>query len=156
MPLDEQKFAFYHSKLPIDRHNLDVELIEQHILYLQLSDLMVDASYQKDQAKELLTRTDARLYEQIASALEKPTDAKVMNKLVQHPEHIEAATIWLSEKQVYDRWAGMFEAYRQRASMLKYLTELITAGYYSTPSRGDATSLDEARATRTRRRVVMD
>lgn len=156
MPFDDSKYAFYHSKLPIDRYNLDEALIEQHILYLQLSDLMVDASYRRDQAKEQLTRIDARLYEQIAGTLEKPTDAKVMNKLVQHPEHIEASAELLSEKLVYDRWAGMFEAYRQRASMLKYLTELIAAGYYSTPSRGETTTLDEARAPRTRRRVVTD
>ena len=54
----------------------------------------------------------------------------------------------------------MYEAYRQRASMLKYLTELVAAGYYSSPSKTGTTSLEEARApvaaARSRKRLASD
>ena len=131
----------YRAHLKIDRGRLDDMLVEQPVLFHDVSDAYALAVSQRDMAREDQKRVSARAVGAVREALSvegiKPTVSLTDERLEQNESHIEARDRYKSAAMRADRLLALKEAFQQRSYMLKDLAGLYTASYYQTPHAVD-------------------
>lgn len=140
------------SRLRIDKHRLDDELIEQASLYFEVSEQQVLAVAQRDALKEEVSTVDAELDSIVRKELEKKsakyTEAMVKGGIAQHKHHLAAFDAYVAAKQKADKLTGLLESFRQRGQMLRELCGLYSTNYFNRDSVAASAPVTEARANR--------
>jgi hypothetical protein len=141
--------------LPIDKLNLDEELIKQPVLFYQISDEYARLCQLRDTKKEILADVDAELDSQLRmNNSEKLTENKIKNMVQMHPAHKEAFIAFNEAKYQADRVAAIKEAFHTRAYMLRDLVQLFITGYFQDDSVKDTTSTSELKYSANRVRLA--
>ena len=140
------KIEQLRSKLLIDKHNLDDELIHQPMLLFEVSDGAIEASAERDLRKEELAMVDARLDTEVRRDLsisgEKFTEAMVKSGVLLHKDHQAASDAFYAAKERADTLGALKEAFQQRGYMLRDLASLAVANYYEYSSVQGTSSTD--------------
>ena len=128
----------YRDLIPIKKHQLDQELEVQADLMLRISDAKVRAASRMHAAKDDLSTVEARVYMRIREGGVKYTADETSSRVQQDDRRYAAWKEFQAARQDYDRWEGLFEAWKQRGFALKVLADLFLGSYYTTISVGAA------------------
>lgn len=124
----------YRKMLYVHRHRLDDELeIQADIMERISSQTVIQNSRQLD-AKDQLSRIEARLVEDA-----KEDDPKLSNPMAEarvrrDPERIKAWQAYQAARAEHEAWQGLLDAWKQRGYAIKTLADLYAANYYSPSS----------------------
>lgn len=128
------ELSFYEKALPIDRHNLDEEVIRQADLFYAVSKQCSGSEKQAAIARDLYYSVKAECAARVRKELEKQnnrvTKEMVDTALGADPENIEARKVYDEKKHNVTEWQALREAVLQRSFMLKELVQLYVAGYF--------------------------
>ena len=122
---------YYKQKLVIDKNNLDDCIIEQPALFQQVSSIYTQKLAERDYAYEQYKKEYARLFVEYKNSGEKLTDKLVDSMILTSPTYVEKRNEFLNKQQEANEWAALKEAYAQRNYMLKELSNLFSASYYT-------------------------
>ena len=122
---------YYKQKLIIDKNNLDDCIIEQPALFQQVSSIYTQRLAERDYAYEQYKKEYARLFVEYKNSGEKLTDKLVDSMILTSPTYVEKRNEFLNKQQEANEWAALKEAYAQRNYMLKELSNLFSASYYT-------------------------
>ncbi len=141
----------WEALLKIDRDDLDSAIIQQPDIFYRVSEAYVTARDSVEVAEENLGRVDAELDLEFRTSAEKKnektTETRIKSQIIIDPRHIGAAELYREAKLATEKLGAMREAFSQRSMMLKELTNLYVAGYFTTSSaRGSAKQQAEAAA----------
>ena len=100
-------------------NNLDMELIEQPMVFFEVADAHAMAVAERDTAEEALARVDAEQDAIIRAYPEKTTEAAIKNKILLSEEHIEAVGVYLEKKKMAARLEGLRKAFEQRSPHIR-------------------------------------
>jgi hypothetical protein len=117
--------------LRIDRNNLDKDVIQQPQLYWEVSRNLTEALDKKDQLKDLMERTFAKISNDIRGEEPKSTESKLKELTTIDPEYQTSRNDYLNAKAIADKWQALKDAFSQRSFMLKELVSLYSANYFS-------------------------
>ena len=136
--MNPPSLADLHKQLEIDKSALDDEVIRQPSLFYMVSEQLVEASAERDAAKEDLAMVDAELDAHWRTALNTGT-ARVTDKAIQShiqtsQRHKDAFIAYLDAKAHADKLLVLKESFQQRSYMLRDLVSLYTANYYEESS----------------------
>ena len=132
------------SRLRIDKHSLDTELIEQSELYYIACEQHVIAVGYRETAKEEQKRVAADLYVVCRKRLAKEdggrvTEARINAEVELHPKFVKARDEYLAAGRESDLWLALKEAMMQRSYALKDLCGLFMSNYFQDNSvRGES------------------
>lgn len=130
----------YREDLQLDKHSLDEHMEEQHLRFEKWCALlteMKDLYYAADQmVKTERARIDSEIRLCEPDSLEgrfglsKLSEAAINGAIERHGDYLETLSLLRAARTRKDLLEGCVEAFRDRRSMLKYLTELYVAQYY--------------------------
>ena len=128
----------YEKEIEIDPEALDIEWLQQPVLFLKYSEAAAQARKEVDFAKEKLDVVRARLDKSIREAPEqygvkKITEAVVANTVLTQDEYREAYKEMVNAKYQADLLTKVVQAFDQRKSALENLVRLYGQGYFSGP-----------------------
>ena len=120
--------------LRIDEHNLETHWVEQPDLFYRVSKNLALVISLRDQAKQDLSETEARVDIKVRRdaevADEKITEKGIESQRKLHPD-VRAATTRHSEYSLLTgEYMALKDAYLQRSYALKELVQLYVANYY--------------------------
>lgn len=123
------------EEVKINKFELDDALEEQPDLYLDWALEHAEAVKEKDAAKGALEKVKSELGIEIRKdpkkyGLDKPTGQAVEDAVIAHATYQEAYETFVGANREANRLSAIREAFDQRRSSLKYLTELWTQNYY--------------------------
>jgi len=129
-----------HKALRIDPNNLDEMMMEHPMLFWSVSEQYVLAASIRDEAKENISITDAKMNSKVRKAIEKEGE-KVTEKLVEariniDPSHIKSVQDHRDAKEKAELWFALKESYQSRGYMLREMASLYVSNYYSAESSG--------------------
>lgn len=131
-------FDQLRSRLAIDKNMLDDEVIRQPSLFYEISELLTDASAERDAAKEELAMVDAELDQYYRTTYakkgEKATESMIKNSVQSDKRHGAAFAEYLALKNKADRLLALKESFSQRSYMLRDLVSLYTSNYFESES----------------------
>src|SRR5688572_7391907 len=128
MPIDVTEFRGY---LRIDKNALDDAVIEQPSLLYAVSEELAAATARRDELKELLATTDAKLDAKYRKDLNgKNTDTAIKNRVQKSQEHSDAFRAFISAKERADVLYALKDAFQARSYALRELCELYVANYF--------------------------
>lgn len=154
--------------LCVNKHRLDDELEIQSQMLHDISEELAEANVKMLGLKESLEVLEAELQQDYRRGDTKKTVAEVNAEILLDSSRQDCHRKYLEAKKEYERWLGLYEAWKQRGYTMKTLSELYTANYFSVDSTGRATDYAanrkvaaEARsqsteAPTTRRRKLVD
>lgn len=135
MPLDADEFRSY---LKIDKNALDDAVIQQSMLYYQVSESYAQAAAERDSLKEALATTDAKLDGEVRKRLTKTdnkfTEGTVKSQIQIDPKHETAFKSYIESKERADILAALRDAFQTRAYMLRDLIQLHVTGFFQETS----------------------
>lgn len=123
-----------HKHLEIDKSALDDEVIRQPSLFYMVCEQLVEASADRDAAKEHLATVDAELDAHFRALPTKTTDKGVLSQVQTSKKHQDAFDDWLAAKTHADKLQVLKDSFQQRSYMLRDLVSLYTANYYQDAS----------------------
>jgi hypothetical protein len=133
------------DSLHIDKHALDEMVCEHPDLYEKVSTRCALACSLRDQQKFILSKTESDVaYERRKEwgvAGVKFTESMVKEVVAVSKELEKETKLYLRYKRDADIWQGVKDAYEQRGRMLRDLTQLYIAGYYTASSTSGKRSL---------------
>lgn len=126
------------AALAIDKHNLDDMVMQQPMLYMDVSEEASKAINVRDSDKVTLKELEAsesvRITSELTACAKKPTAAQVTAS-VTTSEVVKVAKDRLQKSTQEARlWEDLKEAYIQRSHALKELANLAVSGYYQRDS----------------------
>ena len=147
-----EEFAPLRAKLKIGRDSLDDNAIEQSEYYLEACEAHVLAVSQRDAAKENLAVVDARCAQRLRMEWnkngEKFNETMVGDAVQCDPEHTKAFEHHAHMVKRAAILGGIKESFDQRQKMLRELSTLFVAGYFSrTTSRATQRDMDQGKAS---------
>jgi len=122
---------YFKDKLKIDKNNLDGCIIEQPALFQQVSHIYTQKLAERDYAHEQYKREYAKLFVELKNSGQKLTDKLVESMVMVSPSYEEKRDDFLNKQKEVNEWAALKEAYAQRNYMLKELSNLFSANYYT-------------------------
>lgn len=134
------EFTLQQAKngLQIDSDDLDSAIINQSVLFYNVSQELVAAKENRDKLKDALDRIEAELSSDFRIELlenkEKVTEARLKELVINDTEFQHARSNYLKARNLVDSWESMKEAYSQRSFMIRELAHLWAANYYGDPS----------------------
>lgn len=136
--MTNEETAKYHdlkSKLAIDPLRVEDHLIEMPMLVMEAAEYAASASELQDVFDLERKRVRAEVAEIIRVGYgDKPPSETYVNSRIPHdPQYIEAERDYNKASTDAALWKALVDALRAKASSLKHICELITAGYL-TPS----------------------
>ena len=121
------EFEELRSRLLIDKHNLDDELVEHPELLFEASKGMMLAISDRDTQKDYLKQIEGRITSRVAEQDPKAAQWK-------QDRWKEADEEWVDERKKYNRlskkvnqWQALDEAFKQRGYMLNNLARVFAA-----------------------------
>lgn len=139
--------------LVIDRNALDTMLVEQPSLFHRYADAHATAVSQRDYLKEQLAQLYAKLDARIRrdNSGSRITEKFIESEIAIDPDYVAATDELLQAKQSALQMEAAKEAFGQRGWVLRDLTALYIAGYWSQNSVGSRAVTDVAVDERRRR-----
>jgi len=116
--------------LNIDRNLLEEECSRHTTYFSEVAENYTDAVSRRDELKEEKDFINAKQF-LIAKGGEKISDLVATSRAEVSDEYKNVVKLYLKSRKEADEWSAMKEAWQQRASMLKYLSELYISGYFS-------------------------
>lgn len=154
------------TKLKIDEHSLEIELRDYPRLVDEVGQEHVNAISLRDEAKQTLDETEARVDSDIrrdaAVNEEKVTEKDVESQKRLSPTVIKANKRYFELKHLAAQWGVLKEAIEKRSYALSKLVDLYIANYYSEIEKKGSTDLKTIQASRAkselakRRREMVD
>jgi hypothetical protein len=128
----------YKDDVNIDKFSLDNEWINQPKLFCQYAEEAVEASFERDKAKEQLDLVRAVLDGEIRNSpstygLEKVTESAISNVIIQTQKYKEANSYYLECVKKTKILDVARESFDHKKKSLEKLTDLFLAGYWSEP-----------------------
>jgi hypothetical protein len=128
----------YEQDLKIDETSLDVEWLDQPVLFMKYARHSAEKEKEKDEAKEELELTKAELDKEIRSfpdrfGIEKITDKVVENTILLQKDYKEASETFLQAKFEWMVAKGAVDAFNQRKEALENLVKLNGQSYFAGP-----------------------
>lgn len=145
----------YKAMLRLDKHRLDDELVEQPVIFNDITDQVALAVSRRDQIKFDIDQAEAGLSSQFRSAAEgdKITDKSIREKVDGSVKMVALRKELLAAQALLGRWQAMKEAFEQRRDMIKVAAQLHASGYFTRSSvSGARNNLDTSQADENRRR----
>lgn len=147
------------ARLPIDKHDLDNELVQQPVLYHTVADKLAVATDDQIRAKDALEQTEATADRHIRAAADadgkKLTESAVKAQLAVNPAVIGATDNLREATSEVAKLAALRESYAQRSYMVRELCNLFTAGYWQTNGTSVKLQANEApQASQGRQRLT--
>ena len=126
--------------LSIDVDNLDQELLEQALLFAEYGELLVEAEFKKDTAKERLEAVMAELDLEIRGNpeifnIKKITESVVESTIKKQEIYKKASDNYLLAKKRHKTCKIALEALEHKKDMLESLLKLYLSNYYG--NQGD-------------------
>ena len=146
----------YKDELTIDKHNLDVEWINQSKVFAKWGEELVYAQERTDKAKANLdlikAQTDSKIRANNIGG--KTTESQILNMIIQDPEYQKAIVEHIEAK----KQEGIIEIARkafefQRNKALDRLTDLFLSNYWAEP-RGKAEQMISQNLERQHEKVL--
>ena len=137
--------------LKIDRENLDEEVMRQPELFYRVSAELASAISDRDGAKDLMNRTEARIKEDIREEWRKEekkfTVTEVDDAASRHPKFKSRQEEYRAASQRVELVSAMKEAFQQRSYMLRELSSLWVNNYFqdSSTKSGDTKKVEDAK-----------
>lgn len=136
------KIEELEAGLAIDRGNLDEALIQQPEIFYRVSEQLVRVTSQRDAAKQALIETEAEVDQRLRVKARtdeiKKTETEFASEKILHPD-AKAARYKLNELTTQmGTLEALKEAYQQRSYVLKELTALYAANYFSDSTTSSA------------------
>lgn len=135
--------------LHIDKHRLEDMCEQQPELLHQVAEELASCISERDMAKTGLTEVRAEAAERLRSETDKISEAKVESLLPLEPDVMRATTTLHELNAQVGGLSALKEAYVDRSHMLRQLTTLYVANYYSETGdlgRANAKAITGARA----------
>lgn len=133
----------YSKDILIDPEALDVEWLNQPVLFLKYSNKASDARRELDESKEFLEYTKAEVETEIRTNPDKyglegktgkaPTEAQFKNAVTLHERVVEAQANCITKAQEYAHWQNASNAFDQRKKALENLVFLHGQQYFAGP-----------------------
>lgn len=131
-------FDYLTDRLPIDKHGLDEEFLQQPVLFQIVTDQLAEYIHQRDSQKLKLEEIYADLSNNIRYQAQtsniKFTEDQIKQTIIANRKYKDASIAYLEIKKITDKWIGLKEAYSQRGFALRDLAELWRYGYFSSNS----------------------
>lgn len=115
----------------IAKNKLDAELEVQPTYMLSVTDGLAEAKAHTDAAKDHLAQVAASVADTLREDDPKISETKIQSLLPNDPSYRKAQTAYRAAQYRQARYEGLYEAFRQRGSMLKTLADLFIASYYT-------------------------
>lgn len=119
--------------LRIDPNNIDEELIQQPVVFEEISEAYILAAAKRDLAKENLANVEASLDLNLRETVSKFTETKIKNLVLTDPKYQEAMTKYLDLKLEAEKLSILKDSFFQRHSLLKELSRQIIARMAGVP-----------------------
>lgn len=131
----------YQEELEIDQHCLDEEWVEQPRLYFKYSEMLADAKYDVDKARERRDIKRANLDLEIrqdpeAWGINKIVEAVVTNTILLDDDFRKVQDEYHKAQHTVEILQAAVWAFGHRKTALENLVRLHAAQYYSTPDAG--------------------
>lgn len=126
-----ETLATFRNMLRIDRHRLDEELEIQSEIMDRLSQRVISLNTKQLEAKEELSRTEARLTLDVDDGSTKMTAAQVAATVKRHSDRRRAFQLYSEARHEYEEWEALRDAWKGRGFALKTLADLYTSNYFS-------------------------
>lgn len=128
----------YETDLKIDETSLDVEWLDQPVLFMKYAKHSAEKDKEKDEAKEQLELCKAELDKEIRSfpdrfGIEKITDKVVENTILLQPDYKEASANFIQARFEWMVAKGAVDAFNQRKEALENLVKLNGQSYFAGP-----------------------
>jgi hypothetical protein len=134
-PDPREEFEELRVALIIDKNTLDEDVIQQPVLYQKVSEEYTYACSERDAAKEGLLGLDAKLAHELRSKYaqdtERVTDKRITEEVQAHPRHIVHYQYLSSLIRRAAYLGALRDSFDQRGKMLRELSSLFVAGYFS-------------------------
>ena len=125
----------FRAMLKSDRHSLDTELEMQADVFDRISQRVVQLGARVAEAKDQLSRTEARLLSDIAdNAPSKMTVAQIDAQVKRHQDRRDDWSAYQQAISEHAEWENLREAWKQKGYSLKTLADLYSSNYFSATS----------------------
>ncbi len=125
----------YKKELEIDINDLDSCCVNQPVLFDMYSQKLIPLYKKRDEIKLLMDQTYAKLdgiiRESASAEGKKLTEVKIANEININPQYNDLQIKYLNICNEIKSLEIIKEAFQQRKDMLRLLTELYIAGYWS-------------------------
>ena len=108
----------YRNMLRINKHRLDDELEEQAQVMDDLSSRVAILNSRVIEAKDVLSRTEARIFRELKDEDDKTTDKAADSAVKRDPERVKAFQAHQAARAEHEEWSGLYEAWKSRRSTL--------------------------------------
>ena len=119
----------YRSRLRIDKHALDDEIEVQAQYQDEISRELAAANSRMLLAKDVLARTEARVYADLKS--DKVSDTAANLQVKRSADRIRDWQDWMDARQEHEEWLGLYDAWQRRGYSIKTAADLYVAQYFS-------------------------
>jgi len=124
----------YQDLLKIDKHSLDMELVEQAEIYNQTAQEYANAVSVRDAAYQTMKETYSECYTIIRKEADedgrKVTEAILDNEIKVNENYTNTVDEWLKAKEEADNMQALKDSFEQRSRMLTRLVDLYISGYF--------------------------
>jgi len=122
----------------IDVNRLDVEWLQQPMLYAKYGELLVEAQEKYNKLKDKLDYIKGKLFHAIKTdpasyGIDKPTDTAIMTKISTIPEYRKVLRNLANAKKEVDYLQVALRAVEQRKYTLENLVRLLSMEYFASP-----------------------
>ncbi|SRR6266404_1390483 len=147
----EDPFEKYRESMYIDKHRLDEAMVTQPVFYQEVSEGYVHAKSLADASKAEMERLDAMIAAELritwARTGEKSSETRVGDEVIRDPRHVEAFKQYQQLVKQAASYAALQASFDQRGKMLRELSSLFVAGYFSQVEvRGTGNSVRDGKA----------
>lgn len=132
--LAEVSYAYWDSKLIIDKDNIDDEQIRQADSYAKVAEQAGLAHSRSVEAKDKVKRAEAKLFTMFKSKEGCGSNPEVEAKVAVHSKRIAAFDAYLRALELEKAWEGLRDAWQQRSYSLKDITNLTVSGFMADSS----------------------
>jgi hypothetical protein len=131
----EEQYADLIAQVPIDKLDLDNQIVAQPELLRRVGDELSQATAQRDDLKrelaELEAAVDADIRETAERTKEKVTEAEIKRMITLNPTVIKMTKVVASATLTVGRLANLRDAYIERGKLFKVLGQLYHDEYWS-------------------------
>lgn len=137
----------YRHQLPVNKYRLDDELELQPDLMMRIASEVTIRKSRELEAKDELARAEAHLAEEFREDAEKgkATKGEIDGYVLRHPERREAWRKYQAARSDHENWSSLLDAWRERGFVMKHLTDLWVAQYFSRDSLSGSSISRQAR-----------
>jgi hypothetical protein len=155
--------AFFSRNLEIDPNDLDGTVAQHPQHFHRVCEELAFAASRRDEAKDDLKRTEARLYMQLKDEVDggedkkkkKLTETQLKHAVTLHEDMERAQKRLRNRGREADQWEALKDAYHARRYMISDLVALHLGAYF-TPSSAGRTREAQERDLQDRRRMMQE